>query len=505
MPASSASPRSTFIRYFAHFPLNARRIIATGLSLCFLPAYAFPDVSRVPVFDEDNFSLIKTISDLGLFPMNEERWNAYGQATYISSWKPAFPAAYTNLNGTPNSLVSEGEHSFTATATGYFGLKVMDGSEIYLAPEMISEIPLSDLKGLGGSIQNFELQKTGTASATWYKSRFYLKQTFNLGGDSNRAASGPMQLAGSFDSRRLVFTVGNMSVLDIFDKNSYAGDLRQQFFNMAFMTHAAYDFAADARGYSVGAAAEFYYDDWTFRLGRYAPPQNPNQLGLDFRFFKFYGDQAELEHRHVLGGLPGAVKLLGFRNHEWMGSFQDAINAYQANPAVNNAGNCLGFNYGSANASAPDLCFARKANDKLGIGLNLEQSLSRHVGVFLRGMYSDGKTEVFSYTSADRSLSFGTLVNGGLWRRGKDAVGVGYGISWISASHAAYLNMGGIDGFIGDGKINYSPEQVVDIYYKLNLISSAWATLDYQHIENPAFNADRGPVDVFGLRAHFEF
>lgn len=460
---------------------------------------------KIPSFAENNFSLIREISDLGLFDMNEERWNAYGQATYISSWKPSFPAAYTNLNGSPNSLVPAAERSFTGTVTGYFGLKVMDGSEIYLAPEMISELPLSDLKGLGGSIQNFELQKQGTASATWYKSRFYLKQTFNFGGETSRVDSGPMQLAGSQDSRRLVFTVGNMSVLDIFDKNTYSGDLRQQFFNMAFMTHAAYDFAADARGYTVGAAAELYYDDWTLRLGRYAPPQNPNQLGLDFRFFKYYGDQVELEHRHEIAGLPGTVRLLGFRNHERIASFQDAIAAFQADPAQNNAHNCTAFNYGSPNATAPDLCFVRKAQDKMGIGINLEQSLHENVGVFLRAMYSDGKTEVFSYTSADRSASLGTLINGGLWGRNKDAVGIGYGISGISPSHVTYLNMGGIDGFVGDGKINYSPEQVVDVFYKVNLISSAWATFDYQHITNPAFNADRGPVDVYGVRAHFEF
>lgn len=474
-----------------------------GLMIMAAPAFALE--GKIPDFAPDNFSLVKSMSNLGLFDMNEERWNAYGQATYISTWKPSFPAAYTNLHGTSNSLISQAERSFTGTVTGYFGLKVFDGSEVYLAPEMISEVPLSDLKGLGGSIQNFELQKSGSVSATWYKSRFYLKQTFNFDGNSRRVASGPMQLAGRVDSRRLVFTVGNMSILDIFDKNSYAGDLRNQFVNMAFMTNAAYDFAADARGYSVGAAAELYYDDWTLRFGHFAPPKDPNQLGLDFRLLKFYGDQLELEHRHQMAGLAGAVRVLGFRNHEWMGSFQDAITAYQVNPAQNNASNCHSFNYGSTNNTAPDMCFVRKPNDKMGIGINLEQSLHDNVGVFLRAMYADGKTEVFSYTAADRSLSLGTLINGGLWGRSKDSVGIGYGISGISPSHVAYLNQGGIDGFVGDGKIRYSPEQVVDIFYKVNLISSAWASVDYQHIANPAFNADRGPVDIYGVRAHFEF
>jgi carbohydrate-selective porin OprB len=120
-------------------------------------------------------------------------------------------------------------------------------------------------------------------------------------------------------------------------------------------------------------------------------------------------------------------------------------------------------------------------------------------------MYSDGKTEVYSYTSSDRSLSFGVAMKGLRWGRGKDTLGLGYAQSWISSQHAAYLNMGGIDGFIGDGKINYKPEQVVDIYYQCHVFSSTWLTADYQHLANPAYNADRGPVDIYGARVHFEF
>lgn len=453
---------------------------------------------------DDTFSLMRVLARQGWHDMDNEWWNAYGQATYISSWKSAFPAAYTNLNGTPHSLLPNAERSFTGTVTFYFGLKPWQSAEIYLAPEMISELPLSNLKGLGGSIQNFELQKNGSISATWYRSRFYLKQTFNLGGAEQLQESAPLQLAGGVNSRRLVFTAGNLSILDIFDKNAYAANLRQQFFNMAFMTHAAFDFAADARGYSDGLVAELYFEDWAFRLGRFATPKNPNDLPLDFRLFKYYGDQVELEHRHVIVEQPGAIRLLAYRNREPMGGWDDAILALQANPAQN-AANCLTFNYHSSNASAPDLCWVRKANVKMGIGVNLEQQLMDGIGVFFRGMYSDGKTEVYSYSSSDRSLSFGTQIDGSHWNRKQDALGIGYASNWLSRSHVDYLNLGGVDGFIGDGKINYRPEQVVNIYYKLNLISSAWMALDYQHIANPAYNADRGPLDIYGIRVHFEF
>jgi hypothetical protein len=313
-----------------------------------------------------------------------------------------------------------------------------------------------------------------------------------------------MQLAGTVDSRRFVFTAGGFSILDFFDKNTYAGDLRRQFFNMAFMTNAAYDFAADARGYTWGLVGEYYFDDWAFRLAHIAGPKDPNQLQLNFYMLTHYGDQAELEHKHVIKGQPGAIKILGYRNHENMGSFSDAISAFQADPAKN-ATTCTGFNYGSDNSSAPDLCWARKPNVKMGIGINMEQAITEDIGLFFRGMVSDGKTEVYSYTSADQSLSFGAVMKGLRWGREKDAVGLGYAQSWISKTHAAYLNMGGIDGFIGDGKINYKPEQVVDIYYQWHVVRSAWLSVDYQHLANPAYNADRGPINIYGARVHFEF
>ncbi len=478
--------------------------------LLIMPTLANAD-TRVPAkeeFPEDDvpgFSFMRALSELDLHDLNDERWNVYGQGTVISQWHPAFPAAYTRLNGSPNSLLPQAQNAFTGTVTFYAGFKLWEGTEIYGAPEMISETPFSDLKGLGGSIQNFEFQKSGTMQPTWYRSRAYLKQTFNFGGEVSDADSGPMQLAGTTNSRRLVVTVGDLSVLDIFDKNTFAGDLRQQFFNMSFMTNAAYDFAADVHGYTLGMAGELYYDNWAFRYGRFMEPKNPNDLAIDFRVFKFYGDQIEVEHKHKIFDQEGAIRILGYHNHVYTGSFSSAIAAFEANPAKNNAANCQTWNYGSSNANAPDVCWVRKADDKYGIGINLEQRLTKDVGVFFRGMYSDGNTEVYSYTSTDSSLSLGTVFHGRLWDRHKDAIGIGLAQNMLSSSHIKYLQMGGIDQFIGDGNINYKPEQVFDIYYKFHLISSAWATADYQFINNPGYNADRGPVNVFGVRFHVEF
>jgi len=477
------------------------RLIAIA-ALWALPAWA--NVSEPEGRDPSAFDIMNFLSDHGLHALDDERWNAYGQLTWISSFKLPFTAAYTNYGGTNHSLSPNFEHSFTGTFTAYLGAKLWKGAELYWVPEVISERPLSKLVGLGSTIQNFELQKTGAATPTPYSSRFFLKQTFNLGGQWIAKDSDPMQLATNYQSRRVTIIAGNFSVLDFFDKNSYSGDLRRQFYNMAFLSYAAFDFAADARGYAWGAMAQLDFDNISVRVGRFTPPVNPNQLEIDFRFWQYYGDQFEVEITHDAFGHPGAVRILGYRNQERMGRFDDAIAAFKADPSQN-AANCQSFSYDNPNPNAPDLCWVRKTNVKTGLGVNFEQAIYDDVGLFLRAMVSDGNTEVYSFTSADQSLSFGALAQGSLWGRPKDYAGVGMGFGWISKAHAQYLALGGTDGFIGDGKIRAAAESVFEVFYSYKLPRVVWLSADYQLINHPAYNADRGPVHIFGVRAHAEF
>jgi high affinity Mn2+ porin len=476
-----------------------------GLILLFLvclPAFAQHGTSPSPA-PEEQPTLMKTLDEDGLHDVENERWNLYGQFTYISSWKPSFPALYTNLNGSINSLLPIAEQSFTGTATLFLGVRLWKGAEGYFVPEVISERPFSQLKGLGGAIQNFELQKGGGETPQIYHARAYLRQTFEFGGRRVQAESGPLQLGTTYDSRRLVLVAGNFSILDFFDKNAFDIDPRKGFLSLGFMTYAAWDFASDARGYSYGGVAELYWDNWAVRFGRITPPTEPNQLPVDFRLGKYYGDQIELEHNHQIHGREGKVRVLGFRNHEFIGKFSDAIAAFESDPQKN-ATTCTGFNYGSQNSHAPDLCWARKPNTKVGIGGFVEQYVAPDVGIFARGMYADGKTEVDAYTSTDRSLTVGLLAKGSLWSRPLDMTGAGINLGWISKVHAQYLGLGGIDGFIGDGAIRRAAETSVDLFYSLNVHRWFWITGDYQHIANPGFNADRGPVNVFTLRIHGE-
>ena len=314
-----------------------------------------------------------------------------------------------------------------------------------------------------------------------------------------------MVLGTTIDSRRLMVSVGNFTILDFFDRSANNDDPRRSFFNMAFMTHASWDFPSDARGYSWGGVAELFWDDWSARIGRITPPQDPNQLPVDFRITQLYGDELEIEHDHVLLGEPGAIRLLGYRNRVDTGRFADAIAAFQSDPARFNAAACTGFNYSSGNFNAPDLCWVRRPNVKLGIGLNVEQKITDDVGVVFRAMYSDGQTEVDAFNAADRSLSLDVVATGPAWRRPFDRAGLGFATSWISDVHAQYLAMGGIDGFIGDGRLSWAPEGVAEGFYSFNLLKAIWLSGDYQFLWNPGYNSARGPVHILGARVHAEF
>ena len=468
------------------------------------PVPPVPPVEEPPAVEEPRRTFMHGLAARGLHDVTNERWNVYGQLSLIGHGKAPFSAPYTNLNGSTKSLLPTAEGSWTGTFTAYLGARLWPGAEAYVVPEIISERPLSNLSGLGGAIQNAELQKGGLPAPTLYMSRVFLRQTFGFGGGRVVKESGPMQLGTTVDARRLVLSLGKFSTIDFLDKNSFAGDIRRQFLSLAHMTHASWDFATDARGYTWGLAVELYLGDWALRFAHTTVPVDPNMLEIDFRFWKYFGDQLELEHVHTIAGQRGAVWLLGYRNYQNMGRFDDAVAAFEADPSKNAAA-CTSFHYSSTNATAPDLCWVRKPNAKVGIGINLEQAIGDDIGLFFRGMYSDGQTEVYAYMPADRSISFGGIARGTHWRRPGDTLGVAGGVSWISGAHAAYLGKGGIDGFIGDGRINAAAETTFEVFYSLRVLQPLWVTVDFQHVEHPAYNADRGPVNLFGGRLHAEF
>lgn len=411
-----------------------------------------------------------------------ETFNAKFQATYIWQTKPAFQAAYSGVNSL--SLLHEKSYSFTSTA--YLGLRLAPDTELYLNPEVVQGVPMSGLTGLGG-LSNAELQKTAGSKPLLYRARLFARQTWNLDGEREAVASDANQLAGLRSKNRVVLTAGNLAVSDIFDGNAYAKDPRIQFMNWSFLTHGAYDFAADSRGYSWGGALEYYRDDWVIRAGRFMMPRESNGLVLDRGLAKRYGDQLELEKAYAIADLPGKARVLVFRNQAVMGGFDDALAA--------------------ANGGVPTVEPIRKLRSKKGWGINVEQSLSDNAGMFARLAKSDGASEAYAFAEIDRSLSFGVQVKGNSWGRVRDTLGLAYAQNGLSGSHRAFLAAGGNGFFVGDGRLNYRPEIIVESYYSfgIGLLQRSALSLGAQFIRNPAYNADRGPVRVFSVRLHTEF
>jgi hypothetical protein len=286
-------------------------------------------------------------------------------------------------------------------------------------------------------------------------------------------------------------------LLDFFDANPYAKDPRQQFTNWALLTHGAWDFAADARGYTMGAVAEYRSRDWALRAGRAMQPRESNGLRLGGALARHYGDQIELEGKLPLALPAGPLRgrALLFRNRINAGSFDDALAL------------------GKASAAPPDLSLVRRDQTKTGWGLTLQAPLGDDAGVFVRASGNSGNLETYAFTEIDRQLSLGGQFTGARWGRAQDRVGVAYAINGLSGGHRDYLAAGGLGFFLGDGKLRYGPERVFETYYRWVLPewgSRAGAvqtalSAGYQHISNPGYNRDRGPVHTYTLRWHSEF
>lgn len=414
-----------------------------------------------------------------------EDWTARFQTTYVRQVKPAMHAAYSGTN----SLLADKEFSYTATATAFLGFRPWQGGELYLNPEVTQGVPFSGLSGSAG-FTNGELTRTAGSTPKVYRQRLFLRQTWGLGGGDEKVEADLNQMAGTVDKNRLVLTLGNFSMLDVFDDNAYAKDPRIHFMNAGFMAPLSYDYAADARGFGWGFAAEWYQDEWVLRIGRMTGPKEPNMLPVDFRLTKHYGDQVELEHAHTLWDKPGKVRLLAWRNRANLASFKDALDYLKANPGAD-----------------PQAILAVRNGPKIkyGLGINIEQAVTDNLGFFLRAMKADGRTETYAFTETDGSLGTGFSLKGGGWGRGMDTLGIGYLRNTLSGDRRRYLEAGGISFFIGDGALNYKPEQIFETYYSLNVWKNTFLTADYQRMWNPAYNADRGPANFYAVRFHAEF
>ena len=90
--------------------------------------------------------------------------------------------------------------------------------------------------------------------------------------------------------------------------------------------------------------------------------------------------------------------------------------------------------------------------------------------------------------------------------RSRDTIGVIGIVNGMSPENVVFLNAGCLGILIGDGQLtNYALEKILEAYYSYALTGSTRFTLDYQFVSNPGYNADRGPVNIFAARYHWQF
>jgi high affinity Mn2+ porin len=407
----------------------------------------------------------------------------YWQATSIGQYHGVFHSPY----GDYFSLQGHPEAEASITSTIFFALRPARDTLLVFDPELAGGRGFSGTNGVA-NFPNGEMPRVTTATPKPYIARLYVTQDFGFGESREAVETEENKVAGSRPATRYSITVGRFPVTDFFDTNRFSHDPRTQFMGWAIMYNGAWDYPADTRGYTWGWVHEFHTPHWSFRYGSAAMPLVANGLRFDRRLFRDRSDNFEVEHDHKIAGRDGAVRLLAYQNRAQMGTYGEALKL------------------ADRTGTSPDVTATRRvANLKYGFGLSADQEIAKDVGVFGRLGWNDGQTESFVFTAMDRLAQVGASVNGARWKRPGDTVATALTISGVSAIHRLYLERGGVDFLIGDGALHYGLETISETYYSVRLFPWLSATVDLQHINNPAYNRDRGPVWVGSIRLHMEF
>jgi high affinity Mn2+ porin len=412
-------------------------------------------------------------------PEKDEWYSIHGQATVVSQGNWKFRSPYEG----PNSFLPLLSYRTTNTDTLYLDGRVWKGGEIVFNPEVSGGKGLSNTLGLAG-FPNGEATRVGAIQPTPYVARLFLRQSIGLDGDMEKVEVGPNLLAGWRDVDRITFTVGKMAATDSFDDNRYSHDPRTQFWNWSLMDTGAWDYPANVRGYTYGMMVDFNTRFFATRYGIFAEPSVAQGAEFDPHILKANGQIVEFQERYYIGGHPGSVREWAYANHAHMGNYRDALAEMPVDPNITET---------------------REYRFKYGFGVSADQELTTDLGVFVRAGWNDGQSESWAFTEIDRTAAAGVCLKGTMWSRPKDEAGVAYVINGLSDAHKDYLAAGGIGFQIGDGRLNYGPEQILELYY--NWVPKEWLilTADFQGVDNPAYNRDRGPVAIFGIRMHLAF
>jgi len=411
--------------------------------------------------------------------LEAQGWMLHGQATFIPQGHPDFRSPYANGSSLQPGLRARN----TFSSDLILGRRLWSGAEFVVDAAVTRGFGLSNSVGVA-AYPNNEAFRLGSTDPTFFVPRAFFRQTIGLSADTVAGDDGDqLRFRGPLPRERVTITAGKFGAWDIFDDNRYAHDPRTQFLNWALVGAGAYDYVADARGWTNGVAIEWEDGTWGVRTGVFQQPRRVNGLFLDPGILRAWQALAQLDHFHTIGGRPGAVRLIGgisrARLNQWGELFRNGFESFEQNPS--------GY------------------RTKLNAAINLEQELTDDLGVFARISWNDGRTQNWSFTEQDRAISGGLSLRGLRWERPEDTVGLGTNVGWISAGRRQYLEAGGIGFIVGDGRLNYAPEWITEAYYDARVAPGTNLAVNWQLVVNPGYNQDRGPVNIFALRARVAF
>ncbi|MGA3090709.1 MAG: carbohydrate porin [Terriglobales bacterium] len=412
-----------------------------------------------------------------------------GQSNFIFQAHPDFPAAYSG----PHSLSPDYEKATSRVLTLYTGLRLDPSTEILVDIEEAGGAALSLGFGLAGNT-DLDIVRNPLLSKAPYLGRAMIHKVFALSPDKVENQRSFLSLFEELPRRRLEIRLGKFTMPDFFDQNSVGSDTHFQFMNWSVDDNGAWDYAADTRGYTVGVVADYEDRNWGFRFGEGLMPKVANGIDLVWRPWQVHAENWEYElRRGIVRRKPGVVRLLAYTNYANMGIYRLA--------------NAQFLDHTSPEPeTVPEIAnHPWHVTRKYGFGINLEQNLTRNFTAYARWGWDNGKTESFAYTEIDSTFNQGLGANGSLWHRKQDRAGLAFVSSGIKKDHQVYLADGG-DGFLlGDGGLNYGRENIIESYYTAHIWRGIYLAPGVQHINNPGYNRDRGPVIVPTFRAHVEF
>ena len=433
-----------------------------------------------------SFILFVLIATAGYAQLSKDssKFQLHFQQTVVTQYHPDFNESYSG----PKSMAPHEDAQISLTTTCFAGIRVTRNTVIYFNPEIAGGAGLSGATGIAG-FTNGETFRIGNPKPQVYVARLYVSHYIPIGTERKIQPDAFNQLSGSIPVKYLRISAGRFAISDFFDNNSYSHDPRTQFLNWALMGNGAYDYAANTRGYTYGGVLELGLEKFSFRIGAAMVPREANLSNMDPNIMDAHALQAEGEYRWGTDAKPGVFRLLVFQNSANMGNYQQAVSE------------------GLATGSTPDLVSTRQVGRKKnGIGINMEQKISPTLGVFGRASINDGKNETWMFTEIDQSISAGVFGTTNFKTRKSDTWGIAGIVNGISKDHQSLLAHGGNGFMVGDGALTYAPEMILELFYNANVHDDHfYITPDYQFVVNPAYNSDRGPIHVLGIRVHTRF